>query len=95
MKQQEMQMNNAARMRRLYENGSTGLDMSPGDPVAHWAHKRIQKLEAALRNITTNSSGLLRRAATQALEDLQADDAKEVLPKREHHGIGPDAMFHG
>ena len=28
---------------------ATGLDMSPGDPVAEWAVARITELEAALR----------------------------------------------
>lgn len=36
---------------KLQEAARTGLDMSPGDPVAAWADKRIAELEAALISV--------------------------------------------
>jgi hypothetical protein len=38
-------------MGRLDSDGATGLDLSPGDPVASAAAKYIRDLEAALREI--------------------------------------------
>jgi hypothetical protein len=35
-------------MRRLRENAATGLDMSPGDPIAAWAVGEIDRLNADL-----------------------------------------------
>ena len=36
-------------MKRLREDGQMGCDLSPGDPVAAWAFKRINKLERLIR----------------------------------------------
>lgn len=42
---------------KLQEAARTGLDMSPGDPVAAWAEKHIAELEAALRKIAAPTYG--------------------------------------
>ena len=41
-------------MRRLKEAGSTGLDLSPGDPLCMEAYERIKKLEEELDYIPPN-----------------------------------------
>ena len=38
-------------MRRLKEAGSTGLDLSPGDPLCRGAYERIVELEEELNCI--------------------------------------------
>jgi hypothetical protein len=42
---------------KLQEAARTGLDMSPGDPVAAWAEARIAKLEMALGNLVRFDRG--------------------------------------
>jgi hypothetical protein len=50
-------------MEKLRNNASQGCDLSPGDPVAEWAVKRIEALELALHklrklNVYTVSQGV-------------------------------------
>ena len=38
-------------MQQLKENGATGLDLSPGDPAAKWAHETITELRARIAQL--------------------------------------------
>jgi hypothetical protein len=61
-------------LRKLDENGSTGLDMSPGDPVAKEAAETIRKLER-------ENSELRCVKPKMSREDVTAQAVAEMLKK--------------
>ena len=46
-------MNQKELLRKLYERGSTGCDLSPGDMVCIEAYHEIKRLQSRLENVAT------------------------------------------
>lgn len=61
-------------MEALKSDGMVGYDLSPGDPVARWAHKRILELEQTLRWIAgvDTPQNATFRACLQTAVGMQA-----------------------
>ena len=59
---------NVDRLNELRDAGYTGLDRSPGDPLAYWAHGEIVRLRSELARAVEEATRELR----QTLSDLNA-----------------------
>ena len=65
-------MSNDELMKRLHENGSTGLDLSPGDDVAAAAEHRINELENEQRSLVIDIESHKIKAASLESRLVQA-----------------------
>lgn len=66
----------ADQMQQLIENGSTGLDLSPGDPTAAWAVQTITELRARIAQLESERCEYIKANAGLAAENQWLDSSE-------------------